>query len=610
MSPKVGIWLEIDSPVVSNAPLYPESIPTESTAMAEKAPPKPAITLKSAGLGEMSKNERIKLESQGLFYVADPKEPHTFLDEIQALSREERTRIGGVAKELSKFFGVYLQQGRGERGKKTQDYFFMVRIKNPAGGRLRREQWLALDEGAEKYADGALRLTSRQAIQYHHVYGPRLAPLIRHLNRSYREGGTLAACGDVNRNTMASPLESLLPGEDVGGLALAHAIADRLAPRSSAYFQIFVSDEEGRNQGPVNPEEPLYGPYYLPRKFKVGIAHPRDGSVDVRTQDVGLVPVDPTGTRWDVYTGGGMGLTHNNPATAALPGLYLGRVERGQVVDLIRSIVVLQRDHGERKDRKLARWKYTLRRLGLDAVRASLRDDAGIRIEAAEPVTIPALNLGLGWHEQKGGGSWYGLSIENGRLKGAQRAAVREAVETLGLSVVLTPHQDLLLCDVESRAALEAIFAKHGARRSEDVSRARSQGMACPAKPTCGLAMTDAEGILPAYFDAIEAEGLGDVDVVIRMTGCPNNCARPPSAEIGIYGYGKNDHVVLVGGARNGCRMAHTLYSRIPEEKMIPALVGLLRAIRDHAEGLPAGDFLHQVDPQQLRQWVGVEDGA
>ena len=157
---------------------------------------------------------------------------------------------------------------------------------------------------------------------------------------------------------------------------------------------------------------------------------------------------------------------------------------------------------------------------------------------------------------------------------------------------------------------MDAILEKHGVTRSEDVAIARANSMACPAKPTCGLAMTDAEGILPEYFSALEAEGLGDVDVVIRMTGCPNNCARPPSAEIGIYGYGKNDHVVLVGGARNGTRLAHTLYSRISEEKMIPALVGIFRAIQDRAGDTPAGDFLHETDPGTLREWVGVEDGS
>jgi sulfite reductase (ferredoxin) len=221
------------------------------------------------------------------------------------------------------------------------------------------------------------------------------------------------------------------------------------------------------------------------------------------------------------------------------------------------------------------------------------------------------MRLHLGWHAQRDGLSWYGVSVENGRLAGAQRRAVREAVEKLGLSVVLTPQQDLLLCDVRDRAALEAIFAAHGAPRSEDVSRVRANAMACPAKPTCGLAMTDAERVLPHYLDAIEQAGLGDVDVVIRMTGCPNNCARPPSSEIGIYGYGKNDHVVLVGGSRNGDRLAHVLYSRISEEKMVPALVGVLRAIRERNDAnLPAGDFLRQADPAELRRWAGVADGA
>jgi sulfite reductase beta subunit-like hemoprotein len=186
---------------------------------------------------------------------------------------------------------------------------------------------------------------------------------------------------------------------------------------------------------------------------------------------------------------------------------------------------------------------------------------------------------------------------------------VREAVESLGLSVVLTAQQDLILCDVEDRAALEAILEKHGVLKP--VSRVRANAMACPAKPTCGLAMTDAENVLPSYIDAIEEAGLGDVDVVIRMTGCPNNCARPPTAEIGIYGYGKNDHVVLVGGSRNGDRLAHTLFARIAGEKMVPALVGVLRSIREkNPEGLPAGDFLRRADPAELRRWAGVEDGS
>jgi sulfite reductase (ferredoxin) len=573
------------------------------------ADPQPAASLKTAALAEMSDNERIKVESRGLFYVTDGKGTHSFLDEVQKLDRGEEASISGTAKELSKFFGIYKQQGRGERGRKTDDYFFMVRIKNPAGGRLSPKQWLALDDAADQFADGTLRLTSRQAIQYHHVYGPKLAPLMRQLNRHYRDGATVSACGDVNRNVMASPIDELDPSCAPGGLALAHDIATELTPRSSSYFQIFVSDDAGRSQAPVNADEPIYGAQYLPRKFKIGIAHPRDGSVDVRTHDVGLVPVDERGERWDFYTGGGLGMTHNNPKTAPFLGEHLGRIARGQVVAACRAIVLIQKENGDRKERKQARWKYTLRRLGVPAVKRELHERFGIALEDAAPVRIADLQLHLGFHAQRGGGGYYGLSVENGRLKGAQRKAVREAVERLGCSVVLTPQQDLILCGAPDAASIERILDAHGALRPETVSRVRANAMACPAKPTCGLAMTDAENILPHYMDEIEAAGLGDVDVVIRMTGCPNNCARPPSAEIGIFGYGKNDHVILVGGARNGERLAHTLYARIAEQQMVPALVGLLRAIREHGAGQPAGDFLHRADPAQLRAWVGVADG-
>ncbi len=574
---------------------------------------KPVVNLESADLAGMSNNERIKSASEGLFYVQPGQgERHTFADEVDALDRGENQTISSPAKELSKFFGIYKQQTRGERGRKTDDYFFMVRLKAPAGGGFSRDQWLALDRAADEFADGTLRVTSRQGIQYHHVYGPQLAPLIRHLNRSYREGATLGACGDVNRNVMASPVEGLDPAHETGAFQLAHEIADELAPRSSAYFQIFLSDEEGRNVRPLNSTEPLYGEHYLPRKFKIGIAHPTDNSVDVLTQDVGLVPVTANGVAdgsvWDLYSGGGLGLTHNNPKTAALLGLYLGRVRREQVVEAVKAIVILQREQGERKDRRQARWKYTIRRLGVETVKQTLADRFQLELQAEEPTPLPPMQLHLGWHEQRGGGGYYGLSIENGRIKPDLRAAIRTAVEELNLSVRATAQQDLLLCGVEDRSALEAILQGAGVVAPGEISMLRRNAMACPAKPTCGLAMTDAEGILPSYIDALEQAGLADIDVVVRMTGCPNNCARPPTAEIGIYGYGKNDHVILVGGSREGSRLGHTLYARLPEERMVETLVGLLAAIREHGSGQSAGDFLHQADPAELRAWVGVAD--
>ena len=573
------------------------------------------VNLASDDLAQMSKNERIKSASEGLFYVQPAKaERHAFADELEALDREESPTISGEAKEISKFFGIYQQQARGERGRKIDDHFFMVRIKAPAGGGFGREQWLALDRATDEYADGTLRMTSRQGIQYHHVYGPKLAPLIRHLNRNYRSGATLGACGDVNRNVMASPIDGLDPQYATGAFDLAFEIADELAPQTTAYFQIFQSDEEGRSLRPINSSEPLYGETYLPRKFKIGFAHPTDNSIDVLTQDIGFVPVTENGvvdgSVWDLYSGGGLGLTHNMAQTKALLGLYLGRVRREHIVEVVKSIAILQREQGERKNRRQARWKYTIRRLGVDAVKQMLRDRFGIELEDSEPTALPPMDLHLGWHEQRGGGGYYGISVENGRVTPALRAVIRRAVEELNASVRATAQQDLLLCDLQDRAALERILERGGVAKPESISIVRRNSMACPAKPTCGLAMTEAERILPAYLDAIEAAGLGDVDVVIRMTGCPNNCARPPTAEIGIYGYGKNDHVVLVGGSREGTRIAATLYARLPGEQMVPALVGLLAAIRDHAKGRPAGEFLHESDPEQLRSWVGVTDEA
>jgi len=573
----------------------------------DRAQPVP-VSLRSGDLAAMSKNERLKVESEGLYWVATPGDRHGFGDEVQALERGERETLSGEAKEISKFFGIYKQQTRGERGRKTHDYIFMVRIKAPAGGGFDARQWAALDDASERFADGTLRITSRQGVQYHGVVAKTLGPLVRHLNREYRSGATLGACGDVNRNVMCSPVEGLDPVSATGGRELANEIAEELAPRSTSYFQVFASDDSGRNVGPINADEPLYGRHYLPRKFKVGIAHPGDNSVDVLSQDVGLVPVAADGSVWDLHTGGGLGLTHNNPQTAALLGLYLGRIRREQVVAAAKAIATLQKEHGERRDRRQARWKYTIRRLGVDKVKAELRGRFGIAIEDSAPTPLPPPQLFLGWHRQRDGRHFYGISVENGRMQPGLRRAVREAVEELGLTVRMTAQQDLLLCDAAERAALERILDAHGVARPESISRVRRLAMACPAKPTCGLAMTEAERVLPGYVDAIDAAGLGDVDVVIRMTGCPNNCARPSTAEIGIYGYGKNDHVVLVGGSREGTRIAQTLYPRVPEEKLVAVLVGLLRTVRErNPEGLPAGEFLHRTAPDRLRAWVGVD---
>jgi sulfite reductase (ferredoxin) len=560
----------------------------------------------------MSKNERIKRSSPGLFFLPDGT---PFAHEIDALTAGEIPTIGNEAKELSKFFGVYKQQARGERGRRTGRHMFMVRIKLPAGGELTPAQWMALDDGAELFSDRTLRLTTRQAIQYHWVGGTDLAPLIRHLSRNYRDDATLGACGDVNRNVMASPLDGLDPEWNPGAPPLAEEIASALAPQSSSFFQVWGLDAEGNKTRPIHSEESLYGPQYLPRKFKIGLAHARDNSVDLRTQDIGLLPIVVDGrcdgSLWDLYSGGGMGMTHNNPKTAALLGLYLGRLRREQVVAVCRGIAILQRDNGERKDRRQARWKYTIRRLGLDKVKTALREKHGIDLEDAEPQPLPEAQLFGGLHAGPAGTHYYGLSIDHGRISRELRTGIRKAVETQDLRVRVTAHQDLVLCGVRDPDALLALLDGAGAVRPESKSKVRQWAMACPAKPTCGLAMTEAERILPTFVSAIEEAGFGHIDAEIRMTGCPNNCTRPPAAEIGIFGYGKNDHVVLVGGSRTGSRVGKVLYSRLSGEKMIPALVGIFRSLDARCgAGQPAGDWLWEADLAELRGWIGVEDAG
>jgi sulfite reductase (ferredoxin) len=576
------------------------------------------ITLENASVAEMSTVERLKHASDGLFYVQSTHESrHTMRSEIDALSAREAETITEHAKEVAKHFGIYKQRERNESGKKDGDFIFMVRVKNPAGGELTPAQWLALDAAAGRYADGSIRLTARQGIQFHYVRGHNLHPLILHINQSLSDNGyqltTLGACGDLNRNTVASPIDDLDAELPLDSRELAHAVAREMAPRSSAYYQVFLADRNGEQVAPLNSEEPIYGAQYLPRKFKVGFAHPNDNSIDLLTQDVGFIPRINRGevTGYDVYSGGGMGMTHNQADTMPLLGQYLGVVQRGQVVDTVRAIATIQREHGERRNRRQARWKYTIRRIGVGAVKAMLRDEFGIALDDADAKPLPPVRHHLGWHREAGGGDrlYVGIMIPNGRVrdesKARYRSAIRAIVEEIPeIGIRVTPNQHLILAHVPAarREWIERTLATHGVPFNGQVTPVQRLAMACPAKPTCGLAMTHAERVLPRYLAELERAGLGDVDVIIRMAGCPNSCSRPPTAEIGIVGYGKNDYVLMVGGARDGSRLARVLYPRLGESELIEALKHLVRAIRDrNPHRLSAGDYLHQTSDAELK---------
>jgi len=588
--------------------------------MPKDANPPQAVTLVDSELSEMSKNETLKLESQGLFWVAG-KTRHSFRSEIEDMTAGRAPTLSNEGKEISKHFGIYKQQERIE-GRKSHNYIFMVRLRVPSGGEFSAQQWAAICDAADRFGDGSLRLTTRQGVQFHYVTPPALGPLIRFLNRTYPSTGyqisTLAACGDVNRNTMCCAVDDLLPEMPLRSRELAYAIAMELAPRSSAYYQVFLTDEAGKTETPLISDEPIYGPQYLPRKFKVAIAHPLDNSVDALTNDVAFVPVvnGALAEEYDLYAGGGLGTTHGMEHTKALLALYLGRVPRAQVVDATRAIAILQKEHGDRGDRRMARWKYTIRRLGVDAVKQALRERFQLELKDAAPQPLGPNRFFHGWYRQAGEGRWFlGIPVESGRVRDTETCRLRSAVgaitsELREIAVRITGNQDLILAHVPetARARVDAILAEHGVPTAGAVSRFRRQAVGCPALPTCGLAMTQAEHAIPGLADAVEAAGLGDVDVVVRMAGCPNHCSRPPSAEIGITGFGKNAHMIAVGGSREGTRIAHVLYEKISSQQMVPVLLGLLRAIRDeNPAGLPAGEFLHRADPARLRALVGVE---
>ncbi len=587
----------------------------------ESAPSGQAVTLLNARLDQMSKVEKTKVESQGFFWVSGKGERHSFASELDGLSRGDSETLSGGAADLSKHFGIYKQQERID-GRKNGPYIFMVRLKCPAGGELSPEQWQALDTAADRFADGTLRLTTRQGVQFHHVIGKNLGPLVRYLNGEYRDRGyrmsTLGACGDVNRNTMCSPLDDLDAELPLRSSEIARAIATELAPRAGAesYRQIFLVDEPSQRLVPLEEEEPVYGRHYLPRKFTVGIAQPRDGSIDILTQDVGLLAIvdgNEVAETYDLYAGGGLGVTHNKPNTRQLLALYLGRIPRAQCVAAVSAIAIIQKENGERADRKQARLKYTIRRMGVPEVQRQLRERFKIALEDAVPQPLPENRFFHGWTRQAGPDErWVlGIPVESGRLRDAdgvrQRSAVRALVNELQLGVRITPNQDLLLCHIpgDKRARVEQVLREHGVSAEPRLGLTRRQSLACPAKPTCGLAMTEAEGILPLLMSDLEAAGLGDTDVVVRISGCPNSCSRPPTAEIGIIGYGKNHHIIQVGGLRNGGRIGHVLYERVPATELSQVVIGIARAIRDHAGSMPAGEFLAQTPAEQLRAWVG-----
>lgn len=513
--------------------------------------------------------------------------------------------------QLLKFHGIYQQEDRDlrEAAKQSDDVsatVFMCRTALPAGT-LSGEQYLALDLLADHVShNGSLRVTTRQGFQFHGVIKSRLKETVQRINQALIT--TLAACGDVKRNVMATPAPLQDPAH-VAIRSLARRIAAELSPQSGAYHEIWLDGEKAESGSSGTPaEEPIYGQYYLPRKFKVGIALPEDNSIDVQSQDVGLLGIVEDGELLgvDVFVGGGLGMTHRKPETYARLGTALGFVEAARASEVVKLICEIFRDHGDRADRKHARLKYIIEEWGIDAFRDEVERRAPGLLQPWREVGELRHDDYLGARPQ-GDGRWcYGVFIENGRIvdrDGSRlKTALRTIVEQLGCDVVLTPTQSLLFANLAEAdiAVIEGLLAAHGVPTVADISMVRRHAMACPAMPTCGLALAESERELPGFLDELEVVfeeyGLETEPITVRMTGCPNGCARPYTADLALVGRKPETYDVFVGGSIRGHRMADLYAENVGRQELIESLRPLLQAWAAKRVGdEPLGDFYQRL---------------
>ncbi len=559
-------------------------------------------------MSDLSKVELIKAQSRGL------------RGNLRQELAEDTARFTKESAQLLKFHGVYQQEDRDQRKARRETggdkaWQFMVRIKNPGGGRLSPQQWQVLDEIADRYGNGTLRITTRQGIQFHGVLKPRLKPTIQELNSVLIH--TFGACGDGVRNTIACPVSEIRHGSSCCGQTWAARIARRMSFRTTAYHEIWLNGE--RVDGGSVEEEPVYGSTYLPRKFKIAVADPHDNCVDLLTNDIGILPqVDESGpTGFHIFVGGGLGSTHGKEETFPRLADPLALVEPDELEDVVEAIVITQRDLGNRADRRQARMKYVVERLGIDGFRAEVEQRYGRPLRPTDPPAIQPVDFHFGWHRQRTPGLLYlGLFIENGRVEDRPgfplRSTLRRIIQEFQPAIFLTPNQDLILADLPERVVpLVNDRLEQAGIRPRGSSVLRSVSMACPALPTCGLAITEAERRLPGLIDQLEAMGFGEESVIIRMSGCPNSCSRPPVAEVGLVGKSVDGYSVYLGGAANGTRLARLYLESVPSSELAARLKDLFETFREQRlPGERFGDFCHRVGVDELRRrLVPVELG-
>ncbi|MGB0742187.1 MAG: NADPH-dependent assimilatory sulfite reductase hemoprotein subunit, partial [Planctomycetaceae bacterium] len=515
-----------------------------------------------ADANDLSKMELVKESSQQL--------RGTIAEELLNDDPNFSADAGG----LLKHHGSYMQDDRDLRKAKDAEgrplgkqYSCMVRTSIP-GGRVSAEQMLAELELCDQLANGTLRITSRQGLQLHGVLKSNLRESIREINRVKLT--TFAACGDVNRNVMAcpAPIRNNSVRDQIQETALQLALHFR--PRTTAYFDIWLTDEEGNKTSAADfkaVDEPIYGKYYLPRKFKMAIALPEDNCVDIYTQDLGILAIVENDqiVGFNLIAGGGMGRTPSAEKTFPAIGQKLAFVTPDKLIETCEAVVAVQRDFGNRVDRKRARLKYLIFDWGMPKFRDQVEEYLGHRLDDPRPIDVTGVEDHIGWHDQGDGRLFLGINVENGRIRDAgtlrMKTGLKAIISRFGMEVRLTALQSIILCDIapEDRPVIEEMMREYGIRAAEELSLARRYSIACPAFPTCGLSITESERALPGIIDTLDGElarlGLLANKLSIHMTGCPNGCARPYTPDIGLVGRAVGKYTMFLGGNPEGTRL-------------------------------------------------------
>jgi len=553
------------------------------------------------------------------------------MGKAEAIKEGSHFLRGGISEELAqtttgfsaanaqvlKFHGMYQQEDRDSRQERKREgqekaHMFMLRTKVP-GGRVTPEQYLVHDEIASRFGNGTLRITARQDFQLHGVLKQNITETLQTLNATLLS--TMGACGDVVRNVVLCPR---LTAGNIEQELWQHvsALSRYFTPKTQAYAEIWLDGEKVATVS-EDGEEPVYGRAYLPRKFKIGVALPWDNCVDVLAQDLGVVAVPEKGrvSGCNVYVGGGQGMTHNKPATFPALGKALAWVTAEQIVSVAAAVVETFRDWGDRENRKHARIKYLVAERGIGWLREEVEKRLGYALAAPRPVPFSGAHSHLGWHRQADGLWSLGVYVESGRIADTETQKVKTAfhriVERLQPGIRLTTDQNILFTDVPParREELEDLLKAHGVALAEEVVPVRHRAMACPALPTCGLALSEAERVLPSLLQQVEQElqnvGLEDEAPVVRITGCPNGCARPYTAEIGIVGRSGDHYVLYLGGSHLGVRLGVPVLDLVRGQDIVPTLHPLFLAFREEGvDGEHFGDFCHRIGLERARRII------